>query len=641
MIVMTEKRERLLHARVATVVGIVALLQLAGACAPGTGGSAATGGSWLFIAYMSADEPGSPLNWSADINEMESGLLSQNITVIAMVDPPGMNDTAVYKIARDPSDSDSIVSQKLPYPPLGAGGEANMGNASTLADFIGFAIDGYYSGGKVGIIPWGHGNGWMGVCEDRGDYLEPKELAQGLGNATGLLGRPVDLVIFDACSMSSLEVLSLLPGLAEYSVSSEIQVPEYGFPYDSILASVSADPSMGALAVAKIFADDYVRFGALVAGITSQAAVMGLSSLQAAAGEFEDFCDEGALFVPLARSVFNEVRNSTFGIGGGPSVDLMRYLIGLAEHPDTPKRLARASLDLLEGLRNSTALNKVFIAPIDAGFLTPDSFQGFSVFFPNNTAQISGYVNASDVAAAWAGFLELLLTGAHYTAPDPGIDMHLSDDRYGDGLADSISFVWGETPVIDEWSCDALVRGGLETAGQLNFSDSAGGSGALDELPPGHYDVCVYGIAADGSYRYYGIFENVSIMRRYTYEAHLPEYVAEGVIEMVNLETGENSSLAVSGDSATVSFVVPTPFGEGDRILLTLVSDGATVARGLVVLSGDATDVYLVELAQPTSMANILLFLLAACLIVFAFVRLNGVDRGSLSKLSKRMRRRP
>jgi len=132
----------------------------------------------------------------------------------------------------------------------------------------------------------------------------------------------------------------------------------------------------------------------------------------------------------------------------------------------------------------------------------------------------------------------------------------------------------------------------------------------------------------------------VMIMREYAYSVHLPAYVAGGVLYMVNLETGQNTSIGISGNSANVSFVAPTRYREGDRVLLTLVSDGSTTARGLIVLSGDAADVYLEEIAQPTSMVNILLFLLAAGLIIFAFVKLIGVESSSLKRLSIKLRRR-
>jgi len=216
----------------------------------------------------------------------------------------------------------------------------------------------------------------------------------------------------------------------------------------------------------------------------------------------------------------------------------------------------------------------------------------------------------------------------------------MSDERFGDGLADSIHFQWDGTPQIDDWSCDALVGGGWGIAGQLNFTDSGNDSGMIDWLLPGYYDVCAYGLGADGTYLDYELYANVTIMREYAYSVHLPAYVASGVLYMVNLETGQNTSIEISGNSANISFVAPTLYEEGDRILLTLVSDGSTTARGLIVLSGDAADVYLEEVAQPASMVNILLFLLAAGLIIFAFVKLIGVERSSLKRLSIKLRRR-
>jgi len=602
------------------------LLQSAGIPGAGIEAQAAGSDSWLFLAYMSADEAGSPLNWSADINEMESGLLSQNITIIALVDPPGTGDSKVYKIAHDPRDSDNIVSQTLTYTPLGAVGEAAMGEPGTLISFAEFAIDGYYQGGGICLILWGHGNGWMGVCQDKGSYLEPKELAQAMGAMASHLGRPLDLVIFDACDMGSFEVLPLLAKSAHYSVSSEIQVPEYGFPYDSVLVSMSVDTSMSALEAAKIFADEYVRYGALVADVTSQAAVIDLETLQDATVEFDGFCEEEPLFIALIKPTLDDARSSSYEIGGN-SVDLIEYLADIAENASAPERFSEAAGGLCTMILKSIAFNRVFISPTDYGFLGSDSFQGLSIFFPNIAVQMDGYRNSSDIAATWSEFLANLHSGTGYTTPQPGLGLTMKDLRYGDGLADSFSFIWNETAEIDEWSCDALEIPGRDVAGRLNFSDSAISSGTIGNLTPGYYEVCAYGIASDGKYRYYGVFEDVAIMRRFTFDVHLPEPVPNGDINITNLRTGESVVSPVSGGSTVISFLVPSPCTEGDRVLLSLERDNVTIARGLIILSGDATEVYLVGVSQPGTLPSLFLFLLVAALIVSAFIKLRGADR--------------
>jgi len=636
---MTPVHDRPIPYRAAIAVCAAALFLLVGLPGASVSSQAASDESWLFIAYMSADEAGSPLNWSADINEMESGLLSQNITVIALVDPPGTGDSRVYKILRDPIDSQKIVSAILPYAPLGAGGEATMGDPATLTSFADFAIDGYYKGGKVALIPWGHGNGWMGVCEDKGDYLEPTELDSAMGAIATHLGRPIDLVAFDACSMSSFELLPLLYGDALYSVSSEIQVPEYGFPYDSVLKGISTDLRMSSFDVAKLFADEYVRYGALVAEVTSQAAVIDLTALGDAAAGLQNFSGQGRLFMPLVKPVLDRTRNDSYEIGGGSSIDLLGYLDGVAADNDTPKRFSEASIVMRDFIRTAMAFDRVFISPIDRGLLTPDSFQGLSIFFPNITAQMGDYKNSSGIAAAWTEFLGVLRAGTTYAAPQPDLALVMLDLKYADGLDDALSFTWNATSEIDEWSCDALAldEGGL--AGGLNFSDAASQSGAVSGLNPGYYEVCAYGIGSDGKYRYYAVFDDVAIMRRFTYNVHLPEAVADGRINTTNLRTGVSRYSEVSGDTAVISFEVPTPFIEGDRVLLALESDNITIARGFVVLSGDSTDVHLTEASQPTTISSMILFLLVAALMVSAFVGLKGADWPVVRRMTGKKRK--
>jgi hypothetical protein len=632
---MSELKDRVFGLIIAAIAISSVFMQPAGTHPETAAARSATDGDWLFLAYMSADEPGAPLNWSADINEMEAGLLSQNITIIAMVDPPGIGDTKVYKIIRDPKRSDAIVSTALSYPPLGSGGEANMGDPATLSDFLVFGVENYYIGGKVGVILWGHGNGWIGVCEDRGDYLEPKEFAQGLSDAQSLIGNEVDLVIFDACSMGSIEALSLLSGIAAYSVSSEMEVPDYGFPYEPILTGISEKLDMNASEAAGIFVEEYVKFGALVANTTSQAAAIDLDELAETASELDSFSQQAILFMHLARPILYEQRNLSYDFPSGGTVDLAAYLGALSGDPDSPTRFSDLCDGLRESVLNSTIANRVFVSPSDAQLIGQDSLQGVSIFFPEIATALGNYSNSSTAAEDWALMLEELWTPTSFAPPAAATSIEAKDLRFNDGLNDSFSFEWNPTPEIEFWSCDALLIPGGDIAGTLEFLDSAPNSGNLDDLAPGTYNLCIYGIGPDDTYEYYRVFGNESVIRRYTFIAHLPETVASGELTIENLRTGEISKMAVSGNNASMSFVVPSPYSEGDRILLTFSMGNTTVARGLIVLTGDISDVYLVEISQPATIASLVLFMLVAAVAVFAFIKLRGKRRLAASRPKK------
>ncbi len=581
--------------------------------------------SWTFLAYMSADAPGSPLNWTADINEMEAGLFSSNITVLALVDPDGIGDSRVYNISHETPATDAIVSPQVAYPPLAGGGEANMGDPNTLIDFLKFGVDDFYQGGKIAVILWGHGDGWNGVCQDRGDYLTPQELKYALLTFKAYIGRPVDLLVFDACSMGSIEVLSALSGSASYSVSSEITVPATGFPYDSVLTRVSIDLSLGPAEVGTAFADEYVKFGALMANVTSQAAVINLAALEMASDSVGRLGNQSALFIPVAKGELLAARNDSYETDGLSMIDLQTYLTGLSSDNSLPRRLSRASDESSRILSESVAFNRVFISPSDASFISPANLTGLSIFLPQSTILLSGYMNVSGLSMTWGQFLGKMFSNTTYQRPDADVRISLEDLRFDDGLMDSFTIGWNETAQIVSWAFDVLHSGGFDVAATADKEDnSLPRAVEFRNLPPDVYDVCAYGIGADGTYRYYGISENVTVMKRYQYLIHFPEYIADDKtrLEIVDLRTDATDSFNASGSQMEVRFDVPGQFRESDNVLLQLKRGNSTLAWGIIELSGDNAELTLTTQPQPSVLTVFIVFILISALLGFATVKL-------------------
>ena len=586
--------------------------------------------SWTFLAYMSADVPGSPLNWTADINEMEEGLYSNNISVVALVDPDGVGDSRVYNISHEIPASDGIVSPQVAYPPISGTGEANMGDPDTLIDFAKFGVDDFYKGDKLGIILWGHGEAWNGVCQDKGDYLTPQELEYALLSIKEYIGRPLDLVVFDACSMGSIEVLSALSGSVSYSVSSEIPVPAPGFPYDSILTRVSIDMSLGAADVGTVFADEYVKFGALMANVTSQAAVINLAALEIAADSIGKLGNQSVLFIPVAKENLRDARNDSYETDGLSMVDLQTYLTGLASDDSLPRRLSRTANESSRILSASVMFNRAFISPSDADVISPANLTGLSIFLPQTTVQLAGYMNVSELSITWGLFLEEMFSNTTYQRPDADARIGLEDLRFDDGLMDSFAIRWNETAQVESWAFDVLRNKGFEVAATANRKDGdVPRTVEFRNLPPDVYDVCAYGLGNDGTYRYYEIFENITVMKRYQYLIHFPEQIADNItrLEIVDLKTDVTESFSASGSQMELRFDVPGQFRESDNILLQLKRGNSTLAWGIIQLTGDNAELTLTTQPQPSAVTVFIVFILVSALLGFAAVRLLRVGK--------------
>ena len=611
---------------------ILAAIQMLPGMYTGSGAHEQAGASdsWTFFAYMSADEPGSPLNWTADINEMEAGLYSDNITVVALVDPDGIGDSRVYNISHEIPASEAIVSPQVPYPPINGTGEANMGDPDNLIDFVEFGVDNFYNGGRIGIILWGHGESWSGVCEDRGDYLTPQELGFALRSIKTSIGRLLDLVVFDACSMGSVEVLSTLSGSASYSVSSEISVPAPGFPYDSILTRVSIDLSLAPDEIGTIFADEYVKFGALIANVTSQAAVINLAALEIAADSIGKLSNQSVLFLPVAKEDLREARNNSYETDGLSIIDLYTYLTSLSTIDSLPRRLARTVSDTSKILSASIAFSRAFISPGDTNAVSPSDLTGLSIFLPQVTVQLSTYKNVSELSMLWGQFLENMSLNVSYQRPAADATIDLEDLRFDDGLMDSFTIDWNETAQVGSWAFDVLHSQGFEIAATAEKDDDdIPRTIEFRNLPPDVYDVCAYGLGVDGTYRYYEIFENVTVMKRYQYLIHFSEQIADNAtkLEILDLGTGATNSYNVSGSQITIGIDVPGEFRESDNVLLQLKREDTTVAWGIVQLTGGNAELTLTAQPQPSTITVFVVFILISALLGFAAVKLLRVGK--------------
>ena len=91
-------------------------------------------------------------------------------------------------------------------------GHKNMAEPNTLSDFLSWGIS-EFPAKKYAIIFWGHGSGIHGFGKDINfinDALSPSELLNSFYRNLNVTGVNFELIGFDSCLMSSLEVASKL-----------------------------------------------------------------------------------------------------------------------------------------------------------------------------------------------------------------------------------------------------------------------------------------------------------------------------------------------------------------------------------------------------------------------------------------------
>lgn len=191
--------------------------------------------SWTVLVYIAGDNN---LSEAAiqNINDMEAAALPVNLKLVVQSDLP---EDSPY-----PGGQRRIIradnSPQITSPVVQNLGPVNSGDPRTLYDFASWGFKRYPSQRKALII-WGHGNNWFKdqgskwICPDDGQQSQIN-VSNGQFKAA-LQGLPhLDILILDACSMQSVEVLTEIKSVADYVIGSEDEVPYRGFPYREMMA---------------------------------------------------------------------------------------------------------------------------------------------------------------------------------------------------------------------------------------------------------------------------------------------------------------------------------------------------------------------------------------------------------------------
>ena len=196
---------------------------------------------------------------SADIAEMTSDIWSDNINIVIQTGGakswsnqlvnPNRTQRFLYK--------GGILKEveNLPIRP--------SSTPSSLAEFLTFCRDNYPADHTM-LVLWNHGGGAFGYGNDRifGNSFSLKDIREALSSVyePNLSDPAFDIIGFDACLMSSLEVTHALDGFASYYALSEEVEPGDGWDYGPWLKAMTDDPTMSPAQVARAIADSYMDY---------------------------------------------------------------------------------------------------------------------------------------------------------------------------------------------------------------------------------------------------------------------------------------------------------------------------------------------------------------------------------------------
>jgi len=216
----------------------------------------------LLVYMMGSDLEAKYGSATDDINEMKNARKNSNINVIIQTGGGGA------KIDESSEDRTFVNFSKVQRHKIVNGnidtmmdlGHRNMAERSTLSDFINWGIS-EFPAKKYAIILWDHGSGLNGFGKDLNfdnDMLTPVDLAKAFISAKNQTGVNFELIGFDACLMSSLEIASRLHSFGQYMVSSQEVEPRWGWDYTAIINTLTSNPDQSGRSLGIAIVDSFV-----------------------------------------------------------------------------------------------------------------------------------------------------------------------------------------------------------------------------------------------------------------------------------------------------------------------------------------------------------------------------------------------
>src|SRR5205823_6292685 len=164
---------------------------------------------WTYLQYMAHDQI--PSNMTATVLDRLQSAGSTNLVNLAILLDAGGN----------PSHATDFYVKRLGRTALQDHGELNMGDQTTLEEFIARTVERYPARGEYILALDDHGNGWRGACSDNhpttGDWLEPSELRGALTSAN----LTFQLALFNGCLMANVETAYQVEGFVRFLIASQ------------------------------------------------------------------------------------------------------------------------------------------------------------------------------------------------------------------------------------------------------------------------------------------------------------------------------------------------------------------------------------------------------------------------------------
>ena len=379
--------------------------------------------TWTVMMYM-ADDYIIDLPWQQNLADMQAADQASWTNIIALIDLPGPNNSMLLKI-RHGSNS-TINDSNAVIPPTG---EVNMASPDTLRAFVNFSAAAYPADRYV-LFLWGHADTWIGMCPDGGDILTLPELSQALAGAKSDIGRPLDLVAVDACSVASVEMLFELDGLTQFFAGSENDIPFEGLPYRQILSGLASDRGQSAADFGSTIVREYTDWARFNSTYSSTMALFNMSRLAPFKECLESLALQGARYDSLFHDVISLAFHQTERYLMTPWYVDFGDLLSRLVQADVPPELALAALNAFTSYSEIVEDFEAHDLPGPIDNMHVIRGTGAVIFAPSSVLPDTMYANLSIASSSWYAFGRLARHSGATNASGEGPTLSLNQTAY-------------------------------------------------------------------------------------------------------------------------------------------------------------------------------------------------------------------
>jgi hypothetical protein len=260
-----------------------------------------------------------------------------------------------------------------------------------------------------------------GVLEDTRGTMSNASLSQSLREIAGILPRKTfDLLAFDACSMSGLEIACQVADVAHMMIGSENIVPPMGLPFQAILnyvraACLESPPTCSPESLAQHAVNSYEAFYSgdhLWSHVRTLTAIRlpSIPQLVQAVDRYAQqlICSLEGSQRPAIRLELERIHSRVESFSHGEFVDIGHFAKCVMESTVMGPEVRMAARQVVEALSARDALSTVVSethSPEDRGH---KDATGLTVFFPtfDNPKMCEGYSTLEFVRWSWDEFLK-------------------------------------------------------------------------------------------------------------------------------------------------------------------------------------------------------------------------------------------